>query len=227
MSAIRVTSSACRPCGRGFTLIELLVVIAIIGILAGLLMAGISHAQFAARMAQCKSNMRQFDVAIKTYANDWDGEIPYWLSNLYPNILPTKKILLCPQDQSVPKGSEGGKPPWQTGPTTERYKETWDFKNSGADSIDAAAAALQNPDIEGNSYLYEFCCAQCSWAPGLTWRQQKEIEAEKWPHVPLISCFWHTTGFFGQRDTVIRLGYGAHNVYTSDTTEEGWQRQGQ
>ena len=55
---------------NGFTLIELLVVIAIIAILAALILPGLSRAREQANRAVCKSNLRQFGVAITLYAND-------------------------------------------------------------------------------------------------------------------------------------------------------------
>lgn len=221
---------------RAFTLIELLVVIAIIGILAGLLMAGVSRAQWQARLATCKNNLHQFQVAIKVYSNYEEDSLPPWLSNLYPRYISNRKLYLCPQDMY--RGKEGGKPPWQTGESTEQFTETDDFLDSEAAGEDAEAAALMNPDVEGNSYLYEFSCARCSWwngptdeviSPGqkLTWRKVKEYEIKTiGPHTPLISCFWHTSGFFGSRDTVLRLGAETHHVYTTDTTGDGWYTQG-
>jgi prepilin-type N-terminal cleavage/methylation domain-containing protein len=63
-------------CRRAFTLIELLVVIAIIGILAALLFPAVNMAESKAQRTVCLNNVRQIDLAIQTYSDDFNGEAP-------------------------------------------------------------------------------------------------------------------------------------------------------
>ncbi len=61
---------------RGFTLIELLVVIAIIAILAAILFPVFAQVREKARQTTCSSNLKQINLAVAQYVQDYDETFP-------------------------------------------------------------------------------------------------------------------------------------------------------
>lgn len=61
---------------KGFTLIELLVVISIIAMLLAILMPSLALVKEKAKFVVCKTQLKQYGLAVKLYLNDWDDRFP-------------------------------------------------------------------------------------------------------------------------------------------------------
>jgi prepilin-type N-terminal cleavage/methylation domain-containing protein len=139
----------------GFTLLELLVVIVIIGILGSALVVSVQSGYKQARQANCKSNLRQFGVALTIYRGEHDNQTPDWLSNLYPDYVDDRGLYVCRADKN------GGR-------DTPRPKDLVTLIKDSGNAADSTSLwdnarngnAKRNDAIECCSYLYEFSAAE-------------------------------------------------------------------
>lgn len=97
-----------------FSLIELLVVIAVIGVLVALLLPVLSHAKTQSQRTTCTNNLRQINLGIRIYSDDFNDRspsltngAPIWVR--YRELLqgylglngppsPQDKVFACPAD---------------------------------------------------------------------------------------------------------------------------------
>jgi len=109
-------------CKRGFTLIELLVVIAIIALLMAILTPSLSKARDQARTIGCRSNLKQYGIALRMYLDDSASRFPLaltWLKSasssyvqkgeqpdgvMWP-YLKAHDVHMCPKFSMVVKGT--------------------------------------------------------------------------------------------------------------------------
>ena len=107
---VKVSNAAwdSQPANEGFTLIELLVVMVIVGILAGLVIPSLSGAKLRAQRTKCLNNVRQLQLAVQMYADDYGGELlprsyrggGIWVDRL-ESYYGSRALLLCPVDREV------------------------------------------------------------------------------------------------------------------------------
>jgi len=102
----------------GFTLIELLVVIAVIALLLAVLLPALGRVRRQAREAACRSNLRQWGIALHVYTSAHDGKLPpihldnsedyiysFWRRALWDS-LNRNGVSLCPMATRVTGAGE-------------------------------------------------------------------------------------------------------------------------
>ncbi len=136
----------------------MLVVIVIIGILGSALVVSVQSGYKQARQANCKSNLRQFGVALTIYRGEHDNQTPDWLSNLYPDYVDDRSMYVCRSDKN--NGADTPRPKdlvaLISGSNDTDTNPFWDNADNKSDST-------RNENIECCSYLYEFSNAKTTW----------------------------------------------------------------
>lgn len=133
-----------RAARHGFTLIELLVVIAIIAILAAILFPVLTKAKQAGQRSACASSMGQIVKAMRMYADDWGGYLPW--ANAYYN---------------YPAGDQNSPPDRKfVGVVLAPYQaKKWDVWQCVATPYKAT-----DPNFYFWVYYYNLFCYNTSWA---------------------------------------------------------------
>lgn len=139
----------------GFTLLELLVVILIIGVLGSALVVSVQSGYKQARQANCKSNLRQFGVALTIYRGEHDNRVPDWISNLYPEYVDDRSMYVCRADPN-----DGRRAPVSSDYLSRINAVGGNFyENSSTWDNERGSGATRNRAVLTCSYCYEFSAA--------------------------------------------------------------------
>jgi len=186
---------------KAFTLVELLVVVGIIAVLVAILLPSLSKARAQAMTVQCQSNLRQLNVAIVAYSQDYQGNlpapIPYGPGYIYYWQLlgPAKmlgqgetysgaangvryKVLSCPAEQPVvcigQPATEQPRRIFDNPWVPTSYMMNWLMTNGGAD----AKYARRTKD--GAVY----------WGPASIYRKQRAEDVSFMMDIEILNWGW-------------------------------------
>ena len=131
---------------------------AIIAMLVSSLVFTYNKAKSQARQTDCKSNLRQFGVAVLIYRSDHGSLNPDWLSNLYPDYVDSKQLFICRSDPNHGTGISY--------PSELQTLGSWSSATPVCDNdLNSGATAVhpRNTAIHACSYFYEFSAASTPW----------------------------------------------------------------
>ena len=185
----------------------MLVVIAILGILGAALVTNVQGGYKQARQANCKSNLRQFGVAITIYRGEHDNTPPDWISNLYPEYVDNRAMYICRAD--VNKGRDTLRPPEYV----RRIQDSNTLDASKFRDNESNGDNTRTKAIESCSYFYEFSIANPGWSPESHWPEGDYSTMKAYKHaqmdygdvnnpkhiilphsaarIPIIRCYHH------------------------------------
>ena len=173
-----------------FTLIELLVVIAIIAILAAILFPVFARAREKARQASCQSNLKQLQLALLMYVQDFDERTPIgqtgpWYAvphySIYPYVK-NEEVYVCPS----------GKPTWDgVGVGVNPWPFPWNHMGHyGVNRyLSTTKSIAQIQDVAKAIYWIDHSTGGCAWYAG----------PEYWPA--------HTAATHGEGDEAFLQGF--------------------
>lgn len=218
-----------------FTLIELLVVIGIIAVLAAMLMPALGKAREKASQTSCMNQLRQISLSIFSYKSDNRDAWPYWISQLFPDYINSRKVYHCPSSKKNikdphPYDGDGAKFCYDDGNNEGYHKED-------PSAIPNIGDGKKNVDYV--NYLYQMNDADATGIIG-TWFQDggktyyndcktmadcKEVQLEYGDKVndykaydptifPILSCFFHVkvakVGKHEESAPVLQISYSGN-----------------
>lgn len=192
---------------------------------------GVQMARSRARRTACSNQLRQLALAAIQWSQDYEGDMPPYLSNLAePGYMgDVDEVYVCPTDEFG--GREGGVPPG------------WDNQFPECDdTLDNAGptANLRNHNIAVCSYMYEFTenpipSSSGYWAhpdgqtdtSGWSWERYKNLQAQYAgdDFVPMIRCWWHHyEKEQSDEANILNVSRGSGRVFLTTASGEGsWE----